>query len=236
MNINLDRRSKVSVSTQIEIALRKFIYNHYFSNGQELPSITDLAQELDVKDNDVLNAYRKLKGERIINQVDDKFFVQKVFVPTYMFDQVVSLFDLIKEIKLEPSIETLSVEIIATPKNLKDKIEDQKVIRAGRLYKGNDRPLFYLDIYINIKYESILNILKDNKPYYEALYKLTKLHHSTRSHEAMNAPKDIANILNIPDNSPIVYSSIRSVDNNNEWFEIIESYNVVEAQHFVLEI
>ena len=235
MNINLDRRSKVSVSTQIEIALRKMIYNHSFSNGEKLPSIEDFAKDCDVNDKDILNAYRKLKGERIIKQDGDDYFVQKVFVPTYMFDQVVSLFDLIKEINLEPSIETLSIEIINTPKTLKDEISDAKVIHTKRLYKGNNRPLFYLDVYLNIKYESIIPSIKNNEPYYDQLYKLTKLHHSSRSNEAMNASKDVAAKLTIPDNSPIVYSKIKSFDENKQFFEIIESYNLVEVQHFVYE-
>ncbi len=235
MNINLDRRSKVSVSTQIEIAIRKMIYNHSFSNGETLPSIEDFAKELAVNEKDILNAYRKLKAERIIKQEGEDYIVQKSFVPTYMFDQVISLFDLIKEINLEPSIETISVEIITTPKSLQDYVLDNKVIRTKRLYKGNNRPLFYLDIYLNSKFESIIDSLKNNEPYYDQLYKLTKLDHSTRTYEAMNASKDIAGKLNIPDNSPIVYSKIMSYDFDNHWFEIIESYNLVEVQHFVYE-
>ncbi len=235
MMINLDRRSKVSVSVQIEIALRKAIYNHMYANASLLPRIPDMAKELDVKENDVLSAYRKLKGERLLKQEGEDFIIQKVFVPTYMFDDLVSLVDMIKEIGLEPSIETLSVDIIKTPKTLEDQIDDKKVIYARRIYKGNDRPLFYLDIYLNIKFEAIIDSLKNNDPYYYELYQMTKLDHSTRSFEAMNAAKDIAAYLNIPDNSPIVYSKIQSFDEDNQWFEYIESYNLVEVQHFVYE-
>jgi hypothetical protein len=51
----------------------------------------------------------------------------------------------------------------------------------------------------------------------------------------MNANKEIAGYLNIPDNTPVVYSKIKSYGLDNLLIEVIESYNLVEVQHFVIE-
>lgn len=235
MNINLDRRSKVSIADQIELAIRREIFNHYLSFNESLPAISDLARELSVAENDVRVAYKKLKDDRLISIVDDKHIVNKVFVPTYLFDEVIPLVDIIKEVNLNPSITTLQAEIIPTPKHLKDLFDENTIIRCRRLYKGSDRPLFYLDIYINIQFEYLIDHLKNNEPYYDLILQKSLLHHSVRSYEAMNANKEIAGYLNIPDNTPVVYSKIKSYGLDNLLIEVIESYNLVEVQHFVIE-
>lgn len=235
MNINLDRRSKVDIATQIELAFRKAIYSYEYSFNDVLPSIDDLVSLLLVDEVTIKSAYQKLIKDHLVQLKDGRYWVEKVDVPVHWFNEITPLVKLIEAVQLIPSIDTLSFEVIATPKQLKNDIQEEKVIRCKRVYSGSGRPIFYLDIYLNLNYLFLKEALINNQPYYDLIQKRSPFAFSKRSYEAYNASKEVASILNIPDFSPVVYSRISSFDTSQNWIEVIESYSLVELQHFVYE-
>jgi DNA-binding transcriptional regulator YhcF (GntR family) len=66
LNIQLDRKSKESISTQIAAQIRDGIKNGKLKTGDRLPPITAVANKLGISIETVRRAYNDLKDERLV--------------------------------------------------------------------------------------------------------------------------------------------------------------------------
>lgn len=235
MNINIDRRSKVETTVQIEIEIRNQIFSGRLNFNTNLPEIDELAQTLSCSPDEVKHAYKMLVTQGLIQFDQSHYVVQKYVVPTFLFDRLISLNDIIKEKGYLPAIETLYVKVIETPKDIVDIIDDKHVINLKRIYKGDGMNLFYLNTYIPMRFEKLISQLENNLPYYDLFIEHfpVKIKFSNRSYEAVNANPKLAELLQVPNNSPLSYSFVTTYDEDNNWLEINESYGLPDVMHFV---
>lgn len=234
MILNLDRRSKLSLAIQIESLLRHQILKENLSNGAVLKSSEEMANYLKVDETDVLEAYQQLIKDHLVEKVKHQYVVRKLQVPKYLFDEVNSIYSLIKNVGYQPSIATYDIKVIETPEFLSEAKDLKQVLSFKRIYSGDTKALFYMECYLAIKDDSFQKKLLENQPYYELLnqdYGL-KIKYSTRTIEAKLADAEKAKALKIIENSALVFSKAVSYDQNNSWFECIYSYSLPSIMHF----
>lgn len=234
MNINLDRRSKLSLAIQIESILRHEIHQENLSNGSRLKSVEEMAADLKTPLSDVLEAYQQLIDDHLIEKVKDHYIVRKLQVPKYMFNEVSSIYSLIKQVGYQPSITTHQIKMIETPKFLWDFTQASHVLSFKRIYYGDTKPLFYMECYLAITEDAFQKRLLENQPYYDGLsqdYGLM-IKSSKRSIEASLADAEKAKALKIIEHSALVFSKAISYDQNNTWLECIYSYSLPSIMHF----
>lgn len=238
MNFNIDRRSKIPLSQQIEVAIKTQITKGDLPKDHVLLSTTQLAAQIGVDPETVDKAYQTLSKDNYIELEEKKWQVRYGRTPKFYFDQIYSTFELFKKMGLNPSIQTIEVKVMDTPDKIKDVVLEAKVIYCRRVYLGSKKPIMVMDCYFpHSRFKDFDVELKQSLPYYEALIQKygVVFGYSERTFEAINLDKEIAHLLNVFPETAAGLTYAKSYDSFGHLFEVVATYSLPETMHFVYE-
>lgn len=239
MNITLDRRSKTSLSQQMEIELRSQIIRGDLPQHSVLPKPSLLAAEHGMTEDQVIQAYHNLVLSNHLAVKNNDWIVNYGRVSKFVFEEFVSLVDIMRGIGAQPSIKTLLIKKdYKLPKDFGMTLPFKKILYARRLYLANDRPLVLMDCYFpQDLYPGMTEILESNQPYYKLLKPTFGLEfqRSERSIEASNLRKREAEILEVPTGTTYSYSIVKTYDTSNRLIEVDVCWVLPDSMHFTIE-
>jgi DNA-binding GntR family transcriptional regulator len=229
--ISIDRRSSVSINEQIKESIKANILDQTFYYQSVLPSPRELANHLKIDLSQVIQAYNKLVGERFIKEnKDQKYVVEYYELTNYFFYRNVAIYDAVKALGMQPSIECLEKRVVELSKEQLDMMGFKaggKFLYINRIYKGDDKPIIILENYLP------LSIFKDmdkkfigTEPlnaYMEKTYHIkAKLSH--RITKAVNLTAELAMLLGERKNAACIQSTNRIYDHQDRLIDFGRSH------------
>ncbi|HAX02710.1 MAG: hypothetical protein A2Y45_05025 [Tenericutes bacterium GWC2_34_14] len=200
--IKIDKRQATPYHLQISYAVKQLLIDQQVKYMEKLPSITELANYLEINETDVKQAYHRLLVENLLHSEQGEYYANYINFSSDYYLKVSKLYDIIKGLGLTPSIKTLKKKITSLPSTLAvdpsiDPLETYILLK--RIYYGNDIPLAVMDIYLpQTSFSGIDAMNFDEKPLYEAIYftygKL--LSSGRRLMSVVNLSREDAKILN----------------------------------------
>jgi len=239
MNITLDRRSKTPLSQQLEIELRLKMIRGEIHQNMTMPSLDELANELNISPDQVEEAYESLVNSSHLVRKNEDWVVSYGRITKLVFEKFVSLYEILKQFGSNPKIETLTIKKDhKLPKGFEIEIPFKKILFARRIYMSHDRPQALIDCYFpQDLYPGLDKILQANEPYYGLLKSEFELDfgRSDRTIEAENLRKREAEILGVPTGSTYCYSIVRTFDKLDRLIEVDVCWLLPDLMHFTIE-
>jgi|GEM_PF-6206765 len=235
MNINLDRRSKTPLTQQLEIQLRGLIANNALVQGQSLPSIDELVQDLEMSNEQVMLAYHNLIQDQFIKIMDDAYVVTYAQFPTHFISKFNAFGPILASMGIVPSIKTIKLEHIKTPSHLTQYFKCPVVLMTRRLYLGNQKNIATIVSYFDPQqYPDLETELKKNLPYYEILREKYTVDFASidRFYEAINLDEESGIELDLPKGAIGAYTLSASYTKDRHLIEVAESFTRPETMHF----
>lgn len=174
LNLKLNKKSKLALSTQLYRALLSAIHSGKLKAGQRCPTEEELTSALHISRTVVQKAYAQLMDENMIQRYKGKgTFVSEKSID---FDFIQAFLPMTKLIELNgyvPSIKNLNVEVLPFTHdqmgNLELSPEDQ-VLKVSRIYFANTQALTHFTMYYPLKYYPDLETkIISNQPMMEIL-------------------------------------------------------------------
>lgn len=237
--IKIDKRQSVAVDLQLYHSIKSLLIDQEIKYMQELPSISQLAEFLEVHVVDVKQAYQRLAFENFFHIENGVHYANYVYLSSDYYLKLSRLYDIIKNLGLTPSIKTIKKKVTSLPLQLvvdKSIDSNETYILLKRIYYGNNIPLALMDIYLpQSRFDGIDHIDFDEKPLYEAIYfTFGKLISSGRRFmNVINLSREDAKILNSQqdtasyqvisyalDQEKKLIDVTRSISTMNQYFEV----------------
>lgn len=228
--INIDRRSTLSMDRQIGNQIRRAILNRELYINRPLDRPQQVASELGIDVNEVKQAYQTLINENLL--VLDHFGHYKVKfldAPNNVLINFTSVFEGIRLMGLEPSIETLHTEVVKADsiKNCPVDFKSEKLLHIQRLYLGNDKPMAWIDSYFSLEVFPDLDQKNfGNQPSYDLFEQIygIKPGQNTRIFGAGLASKEQAQALQILDKAPLFTIDLFVYDQYHRPMELSKAF------------
>ncbi|MHB8097450.1 MAG: GntR family transcriptional regulator [Erysipelotrichaceae bacterium] len=221
--IKIDKNLPIPLHIQLARSIRIAIQDGIIQTNTKLPTEDELGQKYDLSRPVVRQAYKQLLEERLIYRLKAKgtFVLPKV----EHFNLLKLLFPLTEKIsynEVSENIEELEYELkLYNPKTMPNLglNKEDKVYHSRRLYYGERRTMFYIEIYQPEKYypKSIEN--KNNSQIHRTIH-------------VVKLQSDICRLFNIPENS--AGFKITSTTTNQE--NIITELSIAYVQGYNVSI
>lgn len=233
--ITIDRRSTIHYDIQLKENIKSLILDQTYGYNTKLPSVAKLAKRLNLDEEVVLSSYQMLINERYITLTQDNIFQISFFELTnYFFDRNTAVYDAIKALGLNPSIECLEKKVL---KLKKEKIESMgfdskkgnKFFYINRIYKGDNQPIMLLENYIPLDvFPDIAEKFKGDEPLNDYLIKHygIRAEISKRITKAVNMPKKVAQLLHERKNAASFHSKNHLYDKYDRLIDFSQSYTI----------
>lgn len=207
--IQVDKRQNTPLRIQLMNELRLAIFDYQLADQSMLPSISDMTDHLLMSLSDVKAALQALEQEGIIMlSKKNQYMVTHKKQSNEFMAKAFLLFQYIKKLGMEPSIETLVQKVIIADDLLAKKMSlsvGDKVMYLKRVYYGNRKPMVLLESYFSISLlPEVENITFTNQPHFEVLIKHYSFepHRSVRESRVIALTKEQAKALNDMEGSP----------------------------------
>lgn len=229
--IRLDRRSSLSLNQQLYNELKSMILDRQFRYREKVCEIKQCAELLGMTQSEVEKAFDQLLKENLLIQEGGIFYVNQYDFSSDFFSKIVKVYDAIKEMGLEPSVEELSRKIFKVDKHFSEKSRFKigtKLLYMRRMYKGNGQPLILLDLYYDLDiFKDLDQHIHNELPIYELLFHryqniITKSH---RIIDVVNLPKDISNIFHVKTQTAGFKVSAFTYNQHEQLVEYTEGYS-----------
>ncbi|AUD63824.1 hypothetical protein BK010_09570 [Tenericutes bacterium MO-XQ] len=229
--ISIDRRSSVSIHEQIKESIKANILDQTFYYQSVLPSPNELAKHLKVDLAQVIQAFNKLVEERFIKKnKDQKYEVAYYELTNYFFYRNVAIYDAVKALGMEPSIECLEKKVVDLNKEQLEMTgfkAGEKCLYINRIYKGDDKPIIILENYLPLSiFIDMDKKFVGNEPlnaYMEQTYHIkAKLSH--RITKAVNLTADLTALLGERKNAACIQSTNRIYDRQDRLIDFGRSH------------
>lgn len=220
--ITIDRRSSIPFNEQIKESIKANILDQTFYYQSIIPSPKKLSEKLNVKLSLIILAYEKLVEESFLTKVkDDVYQVAYYELTNYFFYRNVAIYDAIKDLGMEPSIECIEKRIASISDAQKIEMGfdvGETLLYINRIYKGDDKPIIILENYLPLSIfkdmDSKFNGTDPLNAYMEREYGIkAKLSH--RLTKAVNLNSDLAAFLGERKHAACIQSTNRVYDQNN---------------------
>ncbi len=162
-NLNIDRRKKVDVPTQLVDSIKEYISTKQQFVDNRMWAIDEFADHYEISMDQAEWVYKQLLESNLIHQDKNAYFIEDFEIPVISFNKMNSIKDLISLNNMEASFKDLKQEIVSCPEELQEMKLDtnQRFLRIERLYYGNEKPLIYTVHYYD------LNQFKDLDKFYQ---------------------------------------------------------------------
>lgn len=224
-NLTIDRRSKTPLDLQIARLIRSAIFNDDFKGGSFLPSREELMKQYDVEETIIDKVLERLLRHKLVENVNqEQYRITSFRSATLMNKKVVTTKDRIEALGLKFSTKDLFMKVMNTSPNLV-KVgfdRDEKVLYFRRVYFGDNIPITAMDIYLPLKkFPDVENILPKYSTFYTMIREYYQIQIGKSRHilSASLLPKDIADILNYPQDSAGLHSTSTSYSKDGELLE-----------------
>ncbi len=236
--IKLDRRSSLSLSSQLYNELKSLILDRHFTYREKVCDKAQCAKALGITEIEVSKAFDQLHNENFLIKEDDTYYVNQYDFSSDFFSRIVKVYDAIKAMNLEPSMEEIQRKILRVDHALSQKSKfkvGSKLLYVRRLYKGNGQPLILLDLYYDLELFSNLDQhMNDDTPIYQTLFDhyQTVIKKSHRIVDVVNLPKDIAKIFHVRNQTAGFKVTAETYNQYEQLVEYTEGYS---ADNYVYE-
>ena len=200
-----------------------------------MPTPKELATHLNI-DNDIVDStYSQLSAEGYL-KTDESGQSQVSFfeLTRYFFDRNTAVFDAIKSLGLEPSIECLERKVVKLKKedllNMGFKLENgNKFFHIKRIYKGDNQPIMILENYLPMSvFPDIFENFKGDEPlnaYLKAHYGI-RAEISNRIIKSVNLSSRLAKLLNERKNAASIQSTNHIYDKFGRLIDYGQSHSI----------
>lgn len=237
----IDHRSNKAISEQIYSQLEKLFSGTRFVDQEPIISEKDLSKLLDVKINDVVEAYRLLEKRGYLSYNSKNTPVLSKYSRILdFFSKLIFIEDGIEGLGKIPTTEVISFDIVEVETssiiNL-NRFTDKRFLKQARLFKADNQPYFYLEEFYPL--ERFPKLISANKSYagniymgilYEE-YKI-KFTNNKRFINVHSFDIELSNILDVQQGMPGFKIELIYYDQYNEPFAYGTAY---APPHFYFE-
>jgi len=213
MELNLNRNSPTPIFEQITDWMRKKIQMEEWQDDQQILSESDLSKKLGVSRGTVRKAIEVLISERLLVRIHGKgtFVKNKILLeqkPTWRLAGFSR--DLISR-GIPYSTKVLRRDIVQPPEEVREKLNlapTDKIFNMQRLRKINQQPVLLIENHIVYDFcEGIMEVDFEKNQLYVTLENKfdIKFDWAKRTYRSLIANRDVANLLNLPKNAPLMY-------------------------------
>lgn len=149
-NLNIDRRKKVDVPTQLVDSMREYISSKQQFVDKKMWDIDEFAEHYDISMNQAEWVYQQLMESNLIHQEKNAYFIEDFEIPVISFNKMDSIKELIIANNMEASFKDLKKEIVSCPTELAHLNPYTKYLRIERLYYGNQKPMIFTVHYYDL--------------------------------------------------------------------------------------
>lgn len=236
MNITIDRRANLEISSQISNQIRRSILNRELYLNRPLIEPIQLAKKLGIEESTVLKSYHRLVDEQLL--IKDKkghFMVRFIDAPKNIISQYITVYEGIRQMGLQPSLTTVKQETVLAKDVPALKGEDPQALfhHFQRIYFGDLKPVAFVESYFpSNEFPSLDQWDFDEKPFYEIFAKHYdfKPHHNVRSFYATLLNDEIARHLMVEKGSPGFTIDLNVYNDANRIVEFSIAYLVESLQ------
>jgi len=224
-NPTIDRRSKTPLDLQIARLIRSAIFNDALKGGSILPSREELMKQYDVEELVIDKVLERLLKHKLVEAIDQKQYrITSFRSATLMNKKVLTTKDRIEALGLKFSTKDLFMKVMNTSPSLVKAgfSRDEKVLYFRRVYFGDNIPITAMDIYLPLKiFPDAEFVLPKYSTYYTMIREYYQIPIDKSRHilTASLLPKDIADILNYPQDSAGLHSTSTSYSKDGELLE-----------------
>lgn len=237
--IQIDKRRNQSIQEQLKQALYSVIMVRTLPENYQMPSISGLAVNLDVQEDDVKYAYDALVSEQFLIKTQDDYVIRQNILPVNQGASLNAMIEGITNIGLTPSMLNLDQKVMSLKelKKVEHKFDsDDHLINFTRLYLGNDHKIAYLDNYLSVKYFPGMETLdyRNFKIYPHIFEKYPGHYDIKRQFTIETMSKEVANLLDQTEGNPAIH--VISQIYNSEGTQVEFSHIWVCAHFFKFQI
>lgn len=214
----LDKRSTASIVDQIKDYIYVGIMKLKIQNGDRLPSIDELYEELSVPKTAIRSAYQKLIDIALVVKINNHYEVTYNANPNVFHNKLILVNETLKSSGETPEITLLEKKIVKTSPTLAKltglKI-DQELVYFSRLYKSNNQPLFIASMYFPLDiFPNLDQADMTGKLFYSFFRKEYEIimSKSVRKLKIIFSNDEISSLLNISKEMPIHYETTHAYD------------------------
>lgn len=224
--LTLDRTIPVPLYYQLKQFMIDNIKNNVLKEGEAVPTEEELCALLEISRPTVRQAFSALVNEGYLDRIKAKgTFITRPKIQGNFFQNIESYNKEMKNKGLEPSTRLLSIEETSAYPEVLEKLElprGSKVIRIERLRFANQTPIVHVTTYVPYKpFKGLLKEHLDQDSLYEILGSKfdTYAQRVTRNVQAIIANQQMAALLNVPQDSPLLYIITTAFSQSGEPFE-----------------
>ncbi|MGM0603603.1 MAG: GntR family transcriptional regulator [Bacillota bacterium] len=215
MNVKLDRSSYIPLYIQVKEMIKDKIEAGNYSQGERVPSETELQNELSISRTTARNALKELVNEGILETHQGKgTFVCKEKL-SHPLPNLTSFTEDIKNKGLKPGSEVIENKLLNPDEFVKEQLDlenTDKVYLLKRLRTIDGEAVGLHEAYINAQLLEELEASKFTEIDFEknSLYQIfeneygIKIGEAEETIEASPADSNISNMLNIPESFPVL--------------------------------
>ncbi len=225
IKLALDKRSTISVIDQIKDYIYVNIMKLKIQNGDRLPSIEDLANELAVPKTAIRSAYQKLSDLALIIKINSHYEVSYNANPNVFHNRLILVNETIKTMGGTPEIIMLEQKLVKISLDATNRMGyhlNQELVCFTRLYKSNHQPLFVVRVYFPLDlFPKLDQADMTNKLFYSFFrneYQIV-MSKSKRNLKIISSDYEISSLLNISKDMPIYYETTHAYDQFNRQIE-----------------
>ncbi|MFW5713155.1 MAG: GntR family transcriptional regulator [Brevefilum sp.] len=241
MEPNLNRNNPTPIFEQITDWMRKKIQSGEWQDNQQILSETELCDKLAVSRGTIRKAVEVLISERLLVRIHGKgtFVKNKILLeqkPTWRLAGFSR--DLISR-GIPYSTKVLRKDIITPSEAVREKLKlspTDKIFNMQRLRKINQQPVLLIENHIVYDYcEGVEQIdFEKNQLYFTLENKFNiQFDWANRTYRSMVATPEVAELLNLPKNAPLMYLEEQYHDINSTPVEYTRAW--FDAQVFYIK-
>ncbi len=153
-NLNIDRRKKVDVPTQLVDSLKENISSKKQTQDKQLLSIKDFAKRYDISQEQAVWVYQQLLESKYIHEDKNAYFVEDFEIPVINFSRMHSMQEIIVLNRLTPSFKDIKVSVVNCPFELQNQINSAtgRFLKIDRIYYGDMKPMIYTVHYFDLNH------------------------------------------------------------------------------------
>ena len=211
IKLALDKRSTVSIVDQIKDYIYIGILKLKIQNGDRLPSVEELASDLNVPKTAIRSAYQKLIDMAMIIKINDHYEVVYNSNPNVFHNKLILVNETIKTFSDTPEVVLLKKEVVNTTQKLADltgfKV-NQKLVYFSRLYKSNNLPLFIASMYFPLDIFPNLDKVDMTGKLFYSFFRMEYeviISKSRRRLDIISSNEEVSSLLNISKDMSIYY-------------------------------
>lgn len=209
--IQIDRSSIIPYYFQLKEQFRALIEEEVLSEGEQIPSENELCRNFGVSRTVVRQAINELVNEGLLSRRKGKgTFVARPKIIGSLMQNLTGFYKDMAEKHFRTTTRVLELSVVGATRKLVDKLRlspAERVIKIARLRFVNDEPIVYVVAYIpynlcpalvheDLSTQSLYAVLEDR-------FRL-EIVRSRRSIEAIAATEQIASVLDVDINAPLL--------------------------------